>query len=253
MSSKQWNPNNLQKLNEEEFIAAFCLATEDRTNLDFKAFTYENQKKNGAPPEAIDYLLAEAERRKIPLQKIAERFAQRAFSGKSFVSNLCSPKSWRKYEIHAAGAIIRLLESDGLTLDKIEYDAKIIGQVTKSERQVDLLLKKESPKRHYVGCEVKNYETGRVSVEKVEAFASKMKDISVDHGVMISPNGFQQSAITTAAHYQITLFSFRELLGKDVPGDLKAQGSLNENELYWVLEHDQQKWIFGGKMTTDRL
>lgn len=247
-----WNPENLKKLNDEEFIEIFCLGTEDRTNIDFKAFNYVNQKKYGAPPEAIDNLLAEAKRRKIPLSVVATRFAQRAFSGSSFVSNLCAPKTWRKYEIHAAGAIIRLLQSENLSLDSIKFDARVLGIITGSERQIDLFIKKETPKKHNVACEIKNLGSTRVPVEKVEAFVTKMRDVGADHGVMISPNGFQQAAIKTAIQNKITLFTLRELLGKDVPLELKSVGHVNETQTYWVLELDEKKWIFAGQLTSDR-
>lgn len=249
---KKWSPESLQKLSDNDFIERFCIATEDRTNLDFKVFLHENKKKNGAPRAAIDDCLREAERRQIPLKTIADCLVKRALAGSSFISNMLAPKTWRRYEIHAAAAILKLLEAQGIKLDSIEYDAKTIGKITKSERQVDLLIKKETPRKHYVACEIKNFESGKVAVEKVEAFATKMKDIGVEYGAMIAPEGFQQSSISTAKHYNISLFTLKEVVGRDVPPELKSLGTIDEVKFYWILRHEEHQWLLDGQLTENK-
>lgn len=242
-----WSAEKLIALSDEDFIDVFVLAMEDRTNLKHGGLAINNKIKNGAPPEAIDLGLKEAERRKIPLALFAKQFAERAALGKSFVSNLVAPPNWKDFEIHAAKAIIKWVERDGVKLDSKDFDARIIGKVTKSVRQVDLWLETRNP-RHAVAIECKDYMSGLVSVEKMEAFRTKLTDISADKGVYVTKNGYQRSAKATAEHYNIVLMTLDIVDKKKPPIDLdekqRLEFSLAQGNI-WCLRHKNSAWYFG--------
>lgn len=242
-----WSSESLSILSDSDFIDVFVTATEDRTNLEDGDIIIENKIQNGAPPESLDLCLKEAERRKIPLKMFADELARRAATGKSFVSHLVSPSGWKKYEINAAKAIQKWLQQDGVCPDKVDFDARILGKVTNATRQVDLWLETYSPP-HTVAVECKNYESGLVVVEKIEAFQTKLADISAKKGVYITKNGYQKSAIATAKHYNITLLTFNVIDKNNPPSDLNDQLrstlKASKNDM-WCLKNGEAAWYFG--------
>ncbi|MCJ7484239.1 MAG: restriction endonuclease [Thermodesulfovibrionales bacterium] len=241
-----WNPDKLKTLSEEDFIDTFVLAIEDRTNLKHGDLAIDNKIKRGAPPESTDLCLKEAERRKIPLALVAEKLVKRATAGKSFISNLMAPPNWRKFEINAAKAIIKWVEIDGIKLNKIDFDARIVGKITKSERQVDLWLEAPNP-RQTLAVECKDYESGLVSVEKMEAFHTKLTDIAANKGLYVTKNGYQRSAEATAEYYGIVLLTFDVVDKNKPPKDLnekqRLELSLAQGNL-WCLRHKESAWYF---------
>jgi len=249
---KNWSSGSLKKLNERDFIEVFATAIADRTILNTGTFEFENKIKHGAPKNSIDLLLKEAERRKIPLSSIAKKFAGNTFSGKSFISDICAPSSWKRYEIHSAGALLTILRGENVDFSNYEFDARINGIISKRERQVDLLLTRESPK-HIVACEFRNFQKTKISIDAVEAFNTKLHDIDANKGVMLTPIGYQAGAITTSNHYGIVLFTFREIDGSKLLGihpEKSSQISLDKK--YWLLEKDSnQRWVFNGTLTGD--
>ena len=242
-----WSAESLSALLDSDFIDVFVTATEDRTNLKDGEILIENKIKDGAPPESLDLCLKEAERRKIPLPVIAGELARRAANGKSFISHLVAPSSWKKYEINAAKAIQQWLQQDGIRPDKIDFDARRIGKVTNATRQVDLWLETFSPP-HTVAVECKDYKSGLVSVEKIEAFNTKLADIAAKKGVYITKKGYQKSAIATAKHYNITLLTFDIADRNNPPSDLNEQQKSalvsSKNDM-WRLSTNEASWYFG--------
>jgi hypothetical protein len=180
-----WTPEKLSALSDEAFISAFVLAIEDRTNLRDGDLSIENKIKKGAPPKSIEMCLHEAARRGIPQSAIAQRIAARAAQGKSFISNMVAPSTWREYEIQVAKAIIAWVKQDGIKLDKIDFDARLTGRVTKAERQIDLWLESFSPP-HSVAVECKDYDSGLIAVEKLEAFRTKLEDVGAKKGLFVT-------------------------------------------------------------------
>jgi hypothetical protein len=243
----RWSPEKLINLSDEDFIDTFVLAIEDRTNLKSGDLAIDNKIKKGAPPESIDLCLKEAERRKIPQELIAKKIAERAAAGKSFISNLVAPPNWRKFEIQAAKAVIKWIECNGVKLNRIDFDARILGKITKSVRQVDLWLEAQSP-QHTIAVECKDYESGLVSVEKVEAFNTKLIDITANKGIYVTKNGYQRSAKATAEHYNIILMTLDIVDKNKPPMDLnerqRLEFSLAQGNI-WCLRHKESAWYFG--------
>lgn len=245
-----WNAEKLAMLSVDQFVAAFVSAMENRTDLKDGDLTIENKIRNGAPPESIDLCLKEAERRKIPLAIIAEKFAQRAVAGKSFISNLIAPSGWKDYEIRTAKAILKWVQLEDLKLDKVDFDARIIGKVTGTPRQVDLWLETLHPP-HAVAVECKDYASGLVPVEKIEAFQTKMADIAANKGVYVTRNGYQRSAKTTAEHYGILLLTFDTVDKNNPPSDLSDQQKSelrSSKDETWCLRHKESAYYFGGDL-----
>ncbi len=248
---KQWTPSVFQRLTDEELIQLMATAFADRSELRTGDLLIENRIKKGAPPGSIELLLAEAERRRIPLATLAKRAVDEAMAGQSFVSQLVAPSSWKRYEVHAAHALVTLLKAERIQLDEIIFDARVMGRVTKKERQVDLLLKQLRPKRHDVGAEIKEYPDRLIPIEKLEAFTTKIRDIGVDKGVFVTPCGYHAGAIATAKEYGILLFRFRSITVEELRRrEPERAKTIDADKLHWLLEtSDGRSWFFAGDLT----
>lgn len=242
---KALDPDRLTKLSDEDFIDAFVLATEERTDLKDGDLIIERKLKNRASANSIELCLAEAKRRQIPLDLVAKKIADRAVAGQSFIGTLIKTKKWKRYEIMAAKAVKKWLEAGGIKVDKVDYDARIQGRITRSPRQIDIWLEKHSP-RHAVAVECKDHSTS-ISVEKIEAFHSKLTDVGADKGIFIAKKGFQQEARAAADHYEIILMTFRLVDKWNPPAELNAQQRSElrsmKNDL-WCLRHNDSSWYF---------
>lgn len=242
---KRWTPEALQRLDHDSFLRVFTTAFADRTVLKTGDLVLENRVKTGAPPESVELLLQEAKRRQIPLASLAGHVVDEVKAGESFVSHLLAPESWRRYEIHAAQALITVLKEGGVRLDKIEYDARVRGRISGQTRQIDLLLTQEKP-RHVVACEIKEYQ-GPIPVEKLEAFATKLEDVGANRGAFIAPAGYQRAALAIANRHAIQLFHFQEVPRERFP---ETKEALSGEGDCWVLEQDMgRRWIFSGTLT----
>jgi len=245
-----WDNERLEKLSDEEFIDAFVLATEERADLKDGNLIIERKLKNGAPENSIELCLNEARRRQIPIDAVAKKIADRAVAGESFIGTLIKTKKWKRFEIMAAKAVGIWLESGGIKVDKVDFDARIQGGISRSPRQIDVWLEKSSP-RHVVAVECKDYSTS-ISIEKIEAFHSKLEDVGADKGVFITKSGFQQGAKAAADRYGIILMTFKLVDKKNPPAELNAKQRSDLRSMkgdMWCLRHNDSSWYF----TTDFL
>ncbi len=94
----------------------------------------------------------------------------------------------------------------GLKGSKVTRNAEIDGRHTRAKRDVDVLIEgRLNAFAVRIAVEAKNYQD-RVGVEKIEALHSKLEDIGVDLGVMVSSKGFTRPAKNAAASWDIQLF-----------------------------------------------
>lgn len=242
---RNWRPEALARLTDDELIALCATVFADRTILKEGNLVIENRIKHGAPPESIEMVLQEAQRRGIPLAVLAQRVVDEGRAGQSFISTFLAPPSWRRYEMKAARAIRGLLESQGIRLDRYEFDARVVGRITGQERQVDLLLVRDQP-RHVVACEFREYPERLIVVEKVEAFASKLKDVDANRGALVTPSGYHKGAVATAKHHQIDLFRLHTMPAAEIRATFPDHAArVMDTSTYWVLEdQDGRSWVF---------
>lgn len=98
----------------------------------------------------------------------------------------------------------------------IVRDAKILGQYSKTERQIDVLIEDSiADFRIRIAVDAKCF-TKRVNVTHVEKFISMLDDIKADQGMMVTTKGYSDAAINRA-HYgphklEVEILSFDELL-----------------------------------------
>lgn len=111
---------------------------------------------------------------------------------------------------------IQSLESVGLvTPIKIEQRVKIPAPYGRP-REIDILLtyRDSESKERRAAIECKNYKNA-VSVEKIDAFTTKCRNLRVDKAIFFSKNGFQQAAIASAGYNNIQLVELRAPNEKD--------------------------------------
>jgi restriction endonuclease len=132
---------------------------------------------------------------------------------------------WKKFEKIVTG--IHILTSEGA---EVKFDDHIMGKRSGRNRQIDASIRFKHGLYDYLAIvECKDYGS-RVPMEKVEAFHTKMKDVGARHGIMVSPHGFQEGAITTAKFYDIELFTLEE-----VKSDWTKQIKANVHTLPWPI------------------
>lgn len=242
-----WSPADLSRLSDDDLVTVMAQAMADRSDLAAGGIGIANRIRNGATAEDLERMLREAERRRLPLSAVGQRVADDAFAGRSFISNLAAPPSWRRYEIHAASAVLQMLHANGIRVDRHEFDARPRGKISGGERQVDLLLVRDRP-LHVVACEFKNHRR-RVGIERVESLAAKLRDIGANRGALFSQVGFQRGAERLAAASGIDLFRFREVTREEATG---VRPDLDVAPTYWILEGPGGlRGVVSGSLTPD--
>lgn len=111
---------------------------------------------------------------------------------------------WKEFE-DIITKIHRQTASDAV----VTHNQKIIGK-SGVRRQIDVsMIQKGGIYKFFFVIECKWYNR-RVSIEKVEAFNTKLEDVGASTGIMISNNGFSKGAICAAERYSITLLSYKQ-------------------------------------------
>ncbi|MES2223595.1 MAG: restriction endonuclease [Patescibacteria group bacterium] len=91
---------------------------------------------------------------------------------------------------------------------EVVLDASLPGDDSKTDRQIDILVKRSIGQYPIViAMECKDYKRP-VDVKEVEAFATKLKDIKANKGAMVAGKGFSQAALETAKRHGIDMFRF---------------------------------------------
>jgi hypothetical protein len=94
----------------------------------------------------------------------------------------------------------------GFSEKKVSRNAQLPGRNSLAERDIDVLIEGRFAMFDMrIAIEAKNYKDP-VGVEKVEAFCTKLKDVDVHTGVMVSAAGFTEPARNTARAQNIQLF-----------------------------------------------
>lgn len=101
--------------------------------------------------------------------------------------------------------LIRTIESarnSGLNV-KIESPKRIRDKITKRMREHDVVLTCTVAHREVVIALECRDRSRKVGVDAVEAFRSKCESTDIHSGIMVSANGFTNTAVTKAAAYNI--------------------------------------------------
>src|SRR5450631_1116179 len=94
----------------------------------------------------------------------------------------------------------------GLKDSQVTRNAELDGRNSRTKRDVDVLIEgRLNAFAVRIAIEAKNYRA-RVKVDKVEAFHTKLDDIGVDLGVMVSSKGFTKPAKNLADAKGIQLY-----------------------------------------------
>ena len=116
-------------------------------------------------------------------------------------------KNWKEFERIVAA--IHIAETKGAT---VVWDEQIKG------RQFDVTIRFKQGLYDYLTIiECKKY-TSRVSVDKVDAFATKSRDANANKSIMISSSEFQSGCIEVAERHNIELFTLTKKI--QIPEDL---------------------------------
>lgn len=148
--------------------------------------------------------------------------------------------SWKKFERLVAA--IHLAETEG---GRVSWNEIING------RQFDVTIRFKFGLHDYLTViECKDYKD-RVSVEKVDAFITKTRDINANKAIMVSSNGYQSGCFETALRHGIKLLTLNEKIEIDI-NDLAAEfiEALNIYKIKFIL-NDGSYYLLeeeGGKL-----
>jgi hypothetical protein len=108
-------------------------------------------------------------------------------------------KKWQDFE-----RIIAAIHAETNGAAAVTWDDEING------RQFDVVVRFKQGLHDYLTViECKDY-AGRVTVDKVDAFATKTRDINANKSVMVAANGFQSGCLEVARRHGITLLTLHE-------------------------------------------
>lgn len=111
---------------------------------------------------------------------------------------------WKKLE-----EIIAFIQTELAPGAVVRHDHKIKGRSGRT-RQLDVtIMQNISTVPILIVLECKQYKRP-VGIEKLEAFATKLRDVRANCGVMVSESGFDEGARAMAAHENIVLKNYRE-------------------------------------------
>lgn len=119
--------------------------------------------------------------------------------------------NWQEYEIELH-QYFKTAYPDA----KVTFDAKIRGRYSKRSRQIDILVEfPSSSKDQTIVVDAKKYAR-KVDVQAVESFISMLDDVSITNGILITSEGYTESALNRA-HFgrpdlDLDIFSLKDLL-----------------------------------------
>jgi hypothetical protein len=120
-------------------------------------------------------------------------------------------KKWQDFE-----RIIAAIHAETNGAAAVKWDEEING------RQFDVVVRFKQGLHDYLTViECKDY-ADRVSVDKVDAFVTKTRDINANKAVMVAANGFQSGCLEVARRHGITLLALHESVVENIepPGGL---------------------------------
>jgi hypothetical protein len=120
--------------------------------------------------------------------------------------------AWKEFELLLAE--IEQVAAPGAT---VKHNQKVMGKAGR-ERQLDIAVTTTiGLHRILIVIECRDYSR-RITMEKVEAFVTKLQDVGANLGVMVSRNGFDAGAKAAARQHSIILRSYREAKNTDWEG-----------------------------------
>lgn len=97
---------------------------------------------------------------------------------------------------------------------RVEHDVRVKGR-SGIQRQLDVTLTTQvGLNRVFIVFECRDYKRP-IDIEKLEAFATKLRDVGASQGVMVSRQGFSSGADAVAREHFIALFTYREAQSAD--------------------------------------
>ncbi|HYS54677.1 MAG TPA: restriction endonuclease [Thermoanaerobaculia bacterium] len=113
---------------------------------------------------------------------------------------MSSEPPWREYE----RAVHEELRSKYPGVD-VRFDVTIAGRRSRVDRQVDVLVLEQLHGTDVLTAVDAKHYGRRIDVTHVEAFLGLLDDISVDRGMMVSPNGYTPAALDRAFRDDVDL------------------------------------------------
>lgn len=114
------------------------------------------------------------------------------------------PAKWREFE-----ELVKKIYAQATPEATVRHNYFILGK-SGSRRQIDVSIEARQGLHNYLTVvECKDYARP-VGIGDVDAFATKIRDVRADKGVMVSSKGFDEGARGQAKENNITLFSYRQ-------------------------------------------
>ncbi len=142
---------------------------------------------------------------------------------------------WKEFEL-----LITKIQQQVAPDARVRHNHRITGESGR-KRQLDVTISQDIGLFHiFIVIECRHYRRP-VTIDKLEAFATKLKDVRASQGVMISVSGFDDGAKAVAAQHHIRLLSYREAYELDWK---KAFGSESWCKFTYSIVHDLTCGVF---------
>lgn len=137
----------------------------------------------------------------------------------SLVADGRAQPEWRQYELDVKAS----LEDLDRHAD-IRHDVKVLGELSNSQRQIDVLAEREIVgKLHRVVVECKHYRR-RLGVGKVDEFVGKLLDVGAGHGILYGFSGVTEAARARAENARHPTVEIRDLKQAVAAAPVAADG-----------------------------
>ena len=153
-------------------------------------------------------------------------------------------EKWEKFE-EKTHEIVKELNPH-LNVYKNVY---IKGKLSKGRRQVDVQLVEPSS-YDFIAFECKDYKRP-LDVPKIEAFATKLKDIGAKHGSIVSNSSYTQPSINMAKELNIDLLALVDTGDSDIRTKLHAPSMISDTMLKSMRISISTKQSFIGSICPD--
>jgi hypothetical protein len=119
-------------------------------------------------------------------------------------------KKWKKFE-----KLVSKIQQDLAPNAKVIYNEKVLGKITKKERQIDISVRQNIGQYNvFIAIDCKDHKDP-LDVTDVEEFMGLIQDVGANKGAIVSASGFSKTAKTRAFDAGIDLYRLVDTKAQD--------------------------------------
>lgn len=154
---------------------------------------------------------------------------------------LIESQDWRKYERKIHEELSKIYQDC-----EFEFDDKIFGKYSKTDRQIDISIRGEIGGNKILGIVDCKYFSSNIDVKIVESFLGMIEDVKANFGLIITNKGYSKAAKNRVKmkNLKLDIIEFNKLKEVKITLDYLFNKKINNLELsrYEFLKRCKQNW-----------